>query len=107
MHEYNVVDKGSLCDKIPIPGCSVSCYGICCDVVQDIIGEPVCSPTAGAGGQESGICTGVGPTNSLFVVPTSCPGNEFLCGASCCPNGAGLICDNTTIPNSPFCNIPP
>jgi hypothetical protein len=94
------------CDTAPIPGCSVSCYGICCDLVQDIIGEPVCSPTPGRQNQASGICTGVGPENPLYTTPTSCPGTEFLCGPNCCPGDAGLVCDNTTIPGSPFCNIP-
>lgn len=29
-----------------------------------------------------------------------------LCGANCCPSNAGLVCDNVTIPGSPFCNVP-
>ncbi|RYC79159.1 hypothetical protein BFJ63_vAg17964 [Fusarium oxysporum f. sp. narcissi] len=99
---------GPPCDTDPIPGCSVSCYGICCDLVQDIIGEPVCSPTVGAEGQASGLCTGVGPSSPLYTTLTSCPANEFsLCGGQCCPGGGGLICDNTSIPGAPFCNIPP
>lgn len=73
---------GSLCDASPIPGCSVysqslssvltvsSCYGICCDIIQDIIGENVCSPTTGDGGQASGVCTGVEPTSPLFTPPS-------------------------------------
>ncbi|KAK2684444.1 hypothetical protein QWA68_016712 [Fusarium oxysporum] len=68
---------GPPCDTDPIPGCSVSCYGICCDLVQDIIGEPVCSPTVGAEGQASGLCTGVGPSSPLYTTLTSCPANEM------------------------------
>lgn len=73
---------GSLCDASPIPGCSVysperfefvdgrSCYGICCDIIQDLIGEKICSPTPGDGGQASGVCTGVEPTSPLFTPPS-------------------------------------
>ncbi|KAH6871627.1 hypothetical protein B0T10DRAFT_260255 [Thelonectria olida] len=96
------------CDTDPIPGCSVSCYGICCDLVQGIIGEPICSSTVGDGGQPSGICTDPPPPASGSLPTNSgCPGNELVCGVECCPSGAGLVCDNTTIPNQPFCNIPP
>jgi len=63
---------GPQCDTEPIPGCSVSCYGICCDVIQGIIGEPTCSSTVGDGGQASGICTGPVPTGPLPTNPTSC-----------------------------------
>jgi hypothetical protein len=96
---------GSLCDAVPIPGCSISYYGICCDYVQGLIGEPSCSPTPGAGGQASGLCTGVGPSSPLYTL-ASCPAGQFICGQSCCPTGAGLICHNSTVPGAPFCNIP-
>jgi hypothetical protein len=62
---------GSLCDASPIPGCSVSCYGICCDAVHTLIGELICSPTPGAQGEASGVCAGVEPTSPLFTPPTN------------------------------------
>lgn len=68
---------GSECDAMPIPGCSVSCFGICCDTVQGIIGVHVCSPTPGEGGQSSGLCIGVAPTSPLYLPPGSCPIGEL------------------------------
>lgn len=67
---------GSECDASPIPGCDVSCYGICCDVVMGLIGEKVCSSTTGQGGQASGICTGVEPSSPLYT-PVGCSAGEL------------------------------
>ncbi|KAK0282277.1 hypothetical protein LTR35_000684 [Friedmanniomyces endolithicus] len=76
---------GSLCDVSPIPGCNISCYGVCCDIVQGLVGSTACSSTTGDGGQASGICTGI---------------------LSDIAHDAGLICDNVTLPGQPFCNLP-
>ncbi|KAK0829358.1 hypothetical protein LTR54_000022 [Friedmanniomyces endolithicus] len=97
---------GSLCDVSPIPGCNLSCYGICCDLVQGLVGSTACSSTTGDGGQASGICTGILSDIAPYASPTSCPSGEYLCGESCCPSNAGLICDNVTLPGQPFCNLP-
>ncbi len=94
-----VAHKGSECDAVPIPGCAMwgfsqtstpeeehtdpllpssrSCFGECCDVFLDIVGEKVCSPTTGNGGQASGVCTGVLPTDPAYTPPPSCPLGEL------------------------------
>jgi len=104
--QYGCCPIGSECDNMPIPGCATSCFGICCDLVNGLIGQPSCSPTPGLGGQASGLCIGIAPSSPLYTPPTSCPANQFLCGANCCSSNAGLVCDNVTIPGSPFCNVP-
>jgi len=99
---------GSLCDASPIPGCGTSCYGICCDAIQTLIGQRICSPTPGPQGEASGVCMGVEPTSPLYTPPSNnCDLSvDFACGDECCPSNAGLECDNATIPGEPFCNIP-
>ncbi len=98
--EVGCCPLGSDCDRYPIPGCQVSCFGVCCDQRSDL-SSPICNPCVNAQFEYSGECK-----SGISTSTSPCASGDVPCGKSCCPGGEGVICDNVTIPGNSFCNIP-